>query len=232
MQRPLTNAEVSELKDIVTAYVNRNCVFVCNPEVQYVPELPKGTIPSANGNPCTWQVYLRRLTHSSDMMACVALLITDAITKKNYKFDEFQFAGLETSAIPMISFIQGLIRRYELYVDSFSVRKERKGYGLFNFVDGVPARKDVMILDDIINSGSSVNRVLETALYELDLNPVLDCYCILNLNPEKTVHIFNGFLINVNSIITKNDLNLTYSDSRYWLPEDCQKSVNFRPDYR
>lgn len=227
----LTPQSRSELTTIIKAYVNKFCVFRCDPNKQYVPDLPRGTISGKGGSPLKWQVYLRRLTHDSDMMAGVAMLMLDKMFRNGEVAENIQFAGMETSSLPIISFLQGWARNQNFHVNSYSVRKERKSYGLFNVIDGKPNTNNFVVIDDITNSGTTINAVCDVSLYELDLSPALNSYFILNLNPEKTYHVFNGYFINVNSILTLNDIMTDYQEDLYWEPEDCQRIENYRPDY-
>lgn len=229
----LNSTDKQWLRTAVRDYINDHCIFRCNPEVQYVQGIPKGTIPGNSPDRyMTWQFFLRRLTHNSDMMAATSILMSELFKENSEPTSEVQMAGMETSSLPIISFMQGHLRSQGYYYNSFSVRKERKMYGLFNIIDGRPEPCPVMVIDDIFNSGSTIHRVLDTALYEYDLNPHSNSYVIVKLSDSTASHLVNnGFPIKINHLFTKNDFDLNFSEEKYWIPDDCRKDWNYRPDY-
>ena len=36
----------------------------------------------------------------------------------------------------------------------------------------------------------------------------------------------------INSLFIKNDFDLNYDPDKYWLQDDCDKSINKRPEYQ
>lgn len=217
----------NELKE----FINSRCIFRCNPDVQYMPGIPKGTIPGANPNIYSpWQMYLRNLTHDARASFLASRLIIDMMVQ-NDDFFPFQMAGLETSSTPLLTAIQSHI--YHLCgkeVNVFSVRKERKKYGLFNFIDGRPNKLPVVLIDDIFNSGSAASRVLDTILYEYDLDPYHRAFYLIRYR-DSTLFPFNGVNIELNSIFHKTEFDFRWSPENDWLPFDCDKQMQKRPDY-
>lgn len=224
---------VEEDRIILKKFIDTKCVFRCDPSKQYVPNFPVGYIPGSIPNSkAKWQVYMRNLTQNSEMMFRASRVICHQMVLNN-DFGKFQMAGLETASIPMISALQQNMRRFlGVEINSFIVRKERKGYGVFNYVDGIPNILPVCVVDDIINSGSSFHRTLDAALWEFDLDPHVHSYSILSLRPERKKIVSNGTVVHMNSIFTKDDINTEFSMEKYWEPFDCDKSFNKRPDYR
>jgi hypothetical protein len=231
----LEETDRQELWAGLRKFIDRHCIFRCHPDVQYCPGIPKGKIPSSSpGQTGTWQFYLRNLTQDSDMVSAATLLIMDMMDKNGDLADgePFQFAGLETSSTPLISALQMQLRRYYgKSINSFSVRKERKKYGIFNFVDGIPNKSRVCVIDDVINSGKSLDKVADVANFELDLLLHSNSYFIINLCPERPIHAFDGTVTKLNSLFLKGDFDLKFSEEKYWIPFDCDKSFNKRPDY-
>ena len=221
------------LKNILKDFIDRKCIFRCNPEVRYAQGIDKGILPGSSPKGyMRSQFYLRNLTHDSDMVTCATMLIINQMFKNGMTDTVFQIAGLETSSIPLISHLQAKMRVANKSVNTFSIRKERKKYGLFQFVDGIPNQSNFVVVDDLINSGSSVHRVLDTCLYECNLDPYPESFFIVNMRPERKYIPFNGALIRVNSIFDKNDFSFEYDPEKYWLPLDCDRSFNHRPDYK
>tara|TARA_R110000868_G_C10967024_1_gene769214 strand:- start:3003 stop:3701 length:699 start_codon:yes stop_codon:yes gene_type:complete len=230
----LEDTERNELKEILHNFIDTKCIFRCNPDIQYCSGIPRGTIPSSSpGSYNKWQVYLRNLSHDSDMVTAACMLIIDQMESNGDQFHAIQLCGMETSSLPLIASLQANIRRFKtVSVNSYSVRKERKKYGLFNFFDGIPSRKPFVMVDDVVNSGSSSERLLDSSLYEYDLDPHHNAYFIISLNPKTKYKLWNGTNIKLNWLFDKDDFKIDYDPKKYWLPEDSLKTINYRPDYR
>ena len=124
-------------------------------------------------------------------------------------------------------------RRYGLKINSFSVRKDRKEYGLFHLFEGIPDRNlPVMVIDDTIQSASSAKKVLSASLYEYDLQPSKNLFCVVGLSKTRRHVDFNVSRITINSLYTVNDFDVNYTEEKYFEPFDCDKSFNKMPDYR
>ena len=230
----LEDAERNELKESLHTFIDRKCIFRCNPDVQYCPGIPKGTIPSSSpGSYMKWQVYLRNLSHDSDMVTSACMLLIDQMERNGDPLNNIQLCGMETSSLPLIASLQANLRRFKnSYVNSYSVRKERKKYGLFNFFDGIPTKQPFVMIDDVVNSGSSCDRLLDSSLYEYDLDPHHNAYFIISLNPKMKYKLWNGTNIRLNYIFDKTEFNTEYDPAKDWLPEDSLKTINYRPDYK
>jgi len=225
-----------ELKSKLTEYIDKYCIFRCNPNIQYSPDLSKGTIPSKSPliRDNTYQIYLRNLTHNSVMSYYVSILLLDSILnyyKEKNEIPYFQLCGLETGSLPLITAIQQIALKYNLNINAFSIRKKRKSYGIMNLIDGIPTDAPVIILDDMINSGSSVFKCYEACKYELDLKIVNQLFSIITFMNDPYTFIQDDELYYINSIFVKNDFNYDYDPEKYWLPKDCDRSINKRPDY-
>lgn len=216
-------------------YIDQNCLFRCNPQVKYndccaVGRIP-GAFPSAQNS---YQFFLRRLTHDAKMLTFVSALFFDDLFSKIESGEEsstIQLCGLETSSIPLMIGLQSYAARFNININSFSVRKSRKTYGLFNFVDGMPTDAPVVIVDDIINSGKSIGRCIDCSQYELGLRPANNSYCIIKFNPDMDFVQYKQHKIAVTSLFAADDFNPNYDKNKYWLPKDCDKFENKRPDY-
>lgn len=217
-------------------FIDINCIFRCDPSVNYIENFSNGQIAPkypTNQNHI-FQFYLRRLTHNYKMLNYVsALIVDDLFTKiKNKEHSEyFQLCGLEFSSIPLITAIQMYAARYKIGINGFTIKKDRKPYGLFNLIEGIPTDAPVIIVDDIINSGKSVSYCLDVCKYELNLIPAESVFSIVTFNNHIHRFKYNEHIINATSIFSKNDFNYDYDPEKYWLPKDCDRSINKRPDY-
>jgi outer membrane protein assembly factor BamB/orotate phosphoribosyltransferase len=71
----------------------------------------------------------------------------------------FQVAGMSAAAIPLLSAIlmKSIVRGTP--VNGFIVRRERKTYGTGSLIEGTISDAPVVIIDDILNSGGSLEKV-------------------------------------------------------------------------
>lgn len=89
----------------------------------------------------------------------------------------FQVAGLETAGIPLVTAIvmKGIERGTP--VNGFFLRKSRKREGLMKIIEGTCTDERVILVDDLINSGSTFNR---QALVLADAGkPISDAFALV-----------------------------------------------------
>lgn len=215
------------------SFIDKHCIFRCKPDFIYHEGAPPGIIysqyPSLTNN--TFQLFMRRFTHDAKMLHYLSAIIVKDIFKKTGEDTFFQLAGLESSSIPIIAGIQEYLSGNKIAVNSFTIRKERKGYGLFNFVEGISTDAPVLLVDDTINSGNSIRQCLEVCNHELNLLPHADMYAIVRFNKNMEHIKYNDSIIEVNYLFDIDEFDLTYDPEKYWHPKDCDKSVNKRPEY-
>jgi len=199
-----------EIKNKIQKFIDENCIFRCNPEVEYVPKYIKGVIPGKYKDN-KYQFFLRKLSHNSTMLYYVSLLLLDEILLK-YVHEEkepyFQLCGLGTGSLPLITAIQQNALKFNININSFSVRKNRKSYGLFNFVEGVPTDAPVIIVDDLINSDNSCFKCLDVCKYELGLEVVNEFYSIMTFLDDPYRINFKDIDYTINSLFVKSDFDL------------------------
>jgi orotate phosphoribosyltransferase len=210
-------------------YINEKCIFRVDPTVQYVEDFPVGKFPGSNPkSKNSFKYMLRRLTHNPVMLnhasALIVHLIINEIKNDNIP-SKFQLSGLETGSLPLIAGIQIYMYRYNIEINAFSVRKERKSSGLFHMIEGIPSNDPVLLIDDIVQSGSTLGKCTEAIEYELNLPVIEDTFSVIAFDKKRTPKN--------HSIFNNTDFDLILGDGiEYWLPEDCQKSENKRKDYR
>lgn len=211
-------------------YIDKHCIFRCNPDVYYSESSRKGTIP-ANGPGKNFEnqymFFLRRLTHNFEMMTYVSALFFDDLYLKIQAGDEqeyFQLCGLETSSIPMLCNMQAYASMHKINVNFFTIRKKRKSYGLFNLVDGIPTEAPIIIVDDNINSGGSITRIIDTCTSEYNLNLSNNVYTIIKMNNKMDQIEYNNKRMNVTSVFAADAFDLKYDKNKYWIPFDCDRT--------
>lgn len=116
-----------------------------------IVRVPSGSkeLPALDGQGYyTWQFYLRRVLLDPH---CLQLICEDFWNRfeQLFKLDPFQLAGVESAAVPLITalVIDGARRRLDL--NAFTIRKNRKTYGLRNLIEGSPSNRPVLFVDDL-----------------------------------------------------------------------------------
>ncbi|WP_173200361.1 phosphoribosyltransferase [Geobacter sp. SVR] len=109
------------------------------------------------------------------------------LTARSCPDHNYQLAGLESGAVPLLTGISQaakILGQRDLNV--FSVRKERKAYGLRNVTEGLPNGAPVMIVDDLCNSSASMKRCHDMCISEgMSIYPY--AFCVVN-KVNKAVH--------------------------------------------
>lgn len=217
------------LKKEITEYIDNHCIFRANPAVQYSEVKPLGKLWGRGGYSDTTYVYMmRRLTHNPDMLyKCTQYLFDEILItlKEGIEYPQFQFCGLETGSIPLIAALQMHAKVLGLDINAITVRKERKSYGIHQWVEGIPDSTPIMLIDDLVNSGSSMARAADVMKHEYGLTTTKYSYTIIEWgsNPRER---------DITSIVDNKDFSKTYTPEKYWLPADCDISKNKRPEYR
>jgi outer membrane protein assembly factor BamB/orotate phosphoribosyltransferase len=109
---------------------------------------------SPNGNNNNWLIDLRRLFMDAKLLDAAAELFWQECAG----LMPFQVGAMEAAAIPLLSaIILKSLSRGEP-VNGFTIRKERKTYGAGNSIEGSLTEAPIVIVDDILNSGRSLEK--------------------------------------------------------------------------
>lgn len=140
------NIDYDELHQWTKKYIEEKCLI----KNRWMP----GKIP---GTSYTWIFYLRNGLFNHEFLSAVSQMYLYKVKQEVGHFD-FQIAGLETGSTPLLAGIPLISRVFNLDINSFSIRKEQKTYGLLNWIEGIPNEKPVMLIDDLCNSSMSMKQ--------------------------------------------------------------------------
>jgi orotate phosphoribosyltransferase len=158
-------------------------------------------LPGKGGSRYSWMFYMRPGLFDAKFINYVGQLFIHKIKQEIGNFD-FQICGLETGAVPLLVGLPIIAELHGIKINAFSVRKEPKEYGLQNWIEGNPTNQKVLLVDDIVNSTSSLRRcfnILQSQNYEFSNyvfsiikkdNPVHNPHYHMNLN-TKYIYLFN-----------------------------------------
>jgi orotate phosphoribosyltransferase len=190
--------EYDELHFWTKNYIEKNCLI----RNRIMP----GKIP---GTTYTWIFYLRNGLFNHEFLSAVSQMFIHKVKHEIGHFD-FQISGLETGSTPLLAGIPLIARVFDLNINSFSIRKEQKTYGLLNWIEGMPNEKPVMLIDDLCNSSMSMKK----------------SYDILQ---EEKIPVFN-YAFSIINKVNKNTHKEIRIKSDMYLPEDIKMLYLFDLD--
>lgn len=135
-------------KKFLRDFINDYCIVRCPPGY-----FIKGCRP---GEVYSWQFYLRNAIYFGPALAAIV-----AEFNKHIDAEKFQYGAMESAGPPILTAIQMLRFAADPKEDfiSFAIRKERKKYGMLNWIEGMPdPSRSVVLIDDISNSKSTLIR--------------------------------------------------------------------------
>ena len=109
---------------------------------------------SPSGNTNRWLIDLRRVFMDAKSLNAAA----DLFWQECAAYMPFQVGGLESAAIPLLSAIVMKSLSRGTPVNGFIVRKERKTYGAGNSIEGTLTGAPIVMVDDLLNSGASMEK--------------------------------------------------------------------------
>lgn len=153
----------------------------------------------------SWLFDFRRVMLKPDILDAYATLFLETYKDKY----PFQICGLEVAAIPLLSAIVMKSKQLKMPVNGFFIRKSRKKSGLLKIVEGEINKNPIILVDDIINSGSTFIRQVEVleelAKEEASSLKILTTSSIIRFRTENSYKYFYEKGIKVNSFFVLGD---------------------------
>lgn len=117
-----------------------------------------GRFTLASGRESTYYINSKKALFHSE----TAALLAEAIWEQTHDLDIQSIGGLEVGAIPMATAAVIHYHRMGRTLEGFFVRKEAKGHGSKERIEGVlPAGANVAMVDDVLTTGGSVMQAIE-----------------------------------------------------------------------
>lgn len=180
--------------------------------------------------PLPWLFDLRGIMGEAEYLSAFA----DAFWERHTHLQTVQVCGMETAGISLVAAI--ILRGAALgkAVNGIYLRKGRKKTGLLRIIEGsVRNSVPVILVDDVINSGQSVQRAL-VILRDAHI-PVLEVCAIIALRTEDSYTFLTDQHIQFQSLFTAEDFGVPLkSNTRTSLPsyEVIWKFTSPRPNLR
>ena len=115
------------------------------------------TVISKNGSKSKWIMDLRRIFLNPESLDMIA----EVFWERMRMFGKFQLGGQELSSVPLITAIALKAKQNGVIINSFIIRKKRKAYGLGKQLEGVLTDDPVILVDDLMNSGQSLQTMCD-----------------------------------------------------------------------
>jgi len=188
-----------------------------------IVRVPNGSkeLPALDGQGYyTWQFYLRRVLLDP---RCLQLICEDFWNRfeQLFELEPFQLAGVESAAVPLITALIMDGARRNLDVGAFTVRKNRKTYGLRNLIEGSPSDRPVLFVDDLTSPQHNAfwHVIHAISLSSLRLNG-RGYVLVRKQNAEASPMIATSLGdVKIDSLFTLTDFSMTLEDY------DREKSV-------
>ena len=124
-------------------YIDEHCIA----------RVPVGSreLPSIDGKGFyRWQFYLRSSLLKAEHLNAIASIFWNRY-EASFKESPFQLAGVESASLPIITALLIDADRRGVAINAFSIRKNRKAYGLRNIIEGTPNDLPVVFVDDLVS---------------------------------------------------------------------------------
>jgi len=186
------------MKEWMQEYIKNKCIFYQGDNWDIDGREDKSFIPSfhnKNADPLgaryTWQFYLRRGCFDSTFNSLLSQMFIYQVERTIGHFN-FQLAGLETAATPMLSAIPLVAKKFGIELNSFVVRKDRKEYGLLNWIEGqIKESVPVLMIDDLISGSNSMKKCNDIlTLYHSNIETMNYVFAIVN---KHTKHMHSKY---------------------------------------
>ena len=171
------------------------------------------------GRPLKWLIDIRRIFLDAECLTAFAEIFCDSVADRG----AFQLGGLEISSIPFLAAAALTMSARGKPVNGFVIRKERKLHGTGNLIEGVVNDLPIVLIDDILNSGrslesarvaiSTLNRTIDTAFVIID-------YHTLQSRAWRTAHD-----VQVRSIFDLREFGLVVRERRRNKPRSLFQNI-------
>lgn len=189
-------------------YINHNCIERVAPDLPPLPGKKEGTF-------YRWQFYLRKGLFNHKFLSHIGYLFWNKFADK-YHEQPFQIAGLETGSTPLIVGLTMTAPAFDINVNSFSIRAQRKAYGLKNIFEGiVDSDLPVLIVDDLSNSKDTIMRARQECTNE-NLTLLNEVFTVVHKDsiPNFNSTVYNEVIennITYHSLFNLNNFELSYN---------------------
>lgn len=147
-----------------------------------------------------WLFDFRAITLTADSLDAIAELFWEDFSDKQ----PFQVGALESAGIALVAAIVMKSKERGTPINGFFIRKSRKREGLMKQIEGTLTKEPVVLVDDLINTGSSFKKML-SVLEESGL-PIMSLFTIVRFRP---LEVYAPLGVPLTSLFTLQDFGLS-----------------------
>jgi outer membrane protein assembly factor BamB/adenine/guanine phosphoribosyltransferase-like PRPP-binding protein len=155
------------------------------------------------------------------------MLITTFFWEKIKHYNDIQIGGIETASIPLITSLILEAKKNGKNVNGFYIRKSRKKSGLYKQIEGTLNENPIILIDDLINSSSSVVKQVEI-LEQLN-KKVTTVLTIVLFRDVIFYDFLNKRNIKIENIFSLKDFNLSLSNYDPFNINPYQRKILYVP---
>lgn len=178
-------------------------------------------IMSPTGQIQKWLIDLRPVLLNVDALE----IITDAFWDRYEEELPFQIGGMEVAAVPLVTALLMKAKQRGLETSGFVIRKERKKSGLGKIIEGTLNDHPILLVDDIMNSGSSLEK--SRVFMEQEGRKIDKVFVIINYETKAGTYWAEQHNIKTDQLFTLNEFDVEYSSSK-WTPPRYDYKVIWR----
>jgi outer membrane protein assembly factor BamB len=161
---------------------------------------------SSKGRPQNWLIDMRAVFLRRDTLEQIAR----EFWRLHANETRFQIGGMETAAIPLLTAIIIFAPQTRVGLNAFIIRKERKSSGLCNSIEGAVTAEPILLVDDVINSGSSAEKA--RAVLAQSGHQVWKMFAVIDYRSRKGLRWRQENDTEVSSLFTLEDFDLQLRD--------------------
>jgi len=162
-------AQYEHYKKLVQDYINKHCIV-------------RGKMPAKKpGKFYNWCLYLRNGLFNPSFLHYVSEMMLYRLRNEFGSF-KFQICGVETAGTPLAAALPLIAQAaYNVHIDSFVIRKQRKDYALLNWHEGMyDNSKPYILIDDFSNSSLGLKHADDICKKNLNLTSANLAMVIIN----------------------------------------------------
>lgn len=159
-----------------------------------------------------WIFDVRNISLEPDTMTLVASLFWEQYAD----IRECQIGGVETASIPLIAAITLEGNRRGKRVHGFYIRKSRKKSGLLKQIEGRLTEAPIILVDDLINTGSSFGKQIE--LLSRENRTVHSIFTLVRFRTDESYESILSRGVHIHSVFTLADFSIPYPVNHTYKP--------------
>lgn len=176
-------------------------------KVLHLSEVSGVPIVNQGGEISTWLLDFRQGFSYPNFLAAAARLFWNEFDREL----PWQVGGMESASLPLVT----AIALSGNDVRSFYIRKSRKKQGLLKQIEGdIDSNRDIILVDDLINSGSSLIKQINVLERERGLK-VKAIFSIVRFRDIETYKEITDKGIVIKAVFELNDLGLSLNNQKF-----------------